>query len=67
MANGAIYSGKIDVSYALGTFACIVETFLSEKRSLQSIACVKLANVSNEPNERYSMAPISITRAYETK
>ena len=34
------------------------------KRSIQNKLCVKLAKVSNE---RDSMAPISITRAYEAK
>ena len=60
MADGAIHGRKLDLTYTLGKFAWIVETFLSEKRSIQSKLCVKLANVSNE---RDSMAPISITRA----
>ena len=64
MADGAIYGRKLDLTYTLGTFAWVVETFLSEKRSIQSKLRVKLANVSNE---RDSMALISITRVYEGK
>ena len=62
MADGAIYGRKLDITHKFGTFARIMETILSEKRSIQSKLFVKLANVSNE---RDSMAPISITRAYE--
>ena len=64
MADGAIYGRKLDLTYKFGTFSRIIETILSEKRSIQSKLCVKLANVSNE---RDSMAPISITRAYEAE
>ena len=64
MADGAIYGRKLDLTHTLGTFAWVVETFLSEKRSIQSKLRVKLANVSNE---RDSMALISITRVYEGK
>ena len=64
MTDSTIYGRKLDLTYTLGTFAWIVETFLSEKRSIQSNLCVKLANASNE---RDSMAPISIMRAYEAK
>ena len=64
MADGAIYGRKLDITRKFGTFARIMETILSEKRSIQSKLCVKLANVSNE---RDSMAPISIKRAYDAE
>ena len=64
MADGAIYERKLDLTHKFGTFARIIEIIFSEKRSIQSKLCVKLANASND---RDSMAPISITRAYEAE
>ena len=64
MADGTIYGGKLDLTHKFGTLARIIETILSEKRSIQRKLCVKLAKVSNK---RDSMAPISITRAYEAE
>ena len=56
MADGAIYGRKLDLCWALRTFALIVETFLSKKFSIQS-ECVEWVWLS--------AAPISITRAYD--